>query len=130
MAQFIILQGVVDNGAKRSPLVPRHTAREIQFPRLSDTTIEVCVSLPNGQPVMVGSNLTFAARLDGCSGPTLTKAGTFSEGRGTLQIASQDTRVFCAGRLLYDVWLTVDAKKYQVVETGVLRLTPNIAANP
>jgi hypothetical protein len=130
VAQFIRLQGVVDNGAKRSPLVPRHTAREIQFPRLGDTTVEVCVSLPNGQPVMVGSNLTFAARVDACSGPALTKTGTFSEGKGTIQIASQETRAFCAGRLLYDVWLTVDGKKYQVVETSILRLAPNVVANP
>jgi len=130
-SQFIRLQGVVANGAKFSPLVDPHTAREIQFPRLSDTTIEVCVVYPTAQAVTTGSapTLTIAA-----PGPTpmamLRKIGTFSSGKATFVIDSSDTQRFCAGRLVFDVWLTVGSRKYQIVAPGTVRLTPNVTIAP
>jgi len=130
MAQFIRLQGVADNGAVYSPLVPKNTAREIQFPRLGDVTIEVCAVYPNGAPVMTGTDLLFAMRTSDCQGPALTKTGSFSEGKGTVQISSSDTRAFCSGRLMFDCWLTVAGKKYQIVAAGIVRLAPNVVANP
>lgn len=134
MAQVIKLVGVIDDGTPRHPEIPRNTAREIQFPRLADVRIELDIFNNAGARVSGGTALkmTIQARTTpGAPGPTLEKAGTIVDpGTGTITIAGADTVMFQPSRLYFDVWLTVNAMKYQIVRAGIVRLEPNITLAP
>lgn len=131
MSQHINLHGVVDTGGCFAPTVPKDTAKEIAFPRLADVTIEVCVTYPSGQPVMEGQDLKLGIRPPSCADSgSLQKNGTFSKGRGVFTLTQADTAKFCSGRFIYDVWLTVAGKAYQIVAVSPVRILPNVVANP
>ena len=134
MAQVIKLVGVVDDGSPLSPLVPRNTAREIQFPRLADVRIEL--DIVNNANVRVSGatdlKMTMQARLvPGAPGPTLELGGVIVDpGAGSITVAGADTQMFASMRLFYDIWLTWQGSKYQIVRTGIVRLEPNITLAP
>lgn len=128
MAQRIRLVGVVDNGTCYSPRVSPKTEHEISFPRLSDVTIEVRPLYPAGNKVLAGTGLTLGIRSRDDSRVKLTKTGTFANGVGRFELTPADSAKFCAGRLVYDIWLTVDGVRYQIVAPSFLKLTPNVAS--
>lgn len=131
MAQHIVLQGVVDNGGCFHPLVLRDTRREIAFPRMADVIIEVCVTYPSGQPVMEGEDLKLGVRSPSCvASGTLQKIGVFAKGKGVFTLSGVDTAQFCPGRYIYDIWLTVAGKAYQIVGISPLVIQANVVANP
>ena len=131
MPNIIRAQGVVDNGSKYAPNVPKNTSREVKVARLADVRFDICVVFPNGSPVLVADKFTLGVRDPSfCSGPALEKTGVFSAGLATVSVSGLELSRFCSGRLAWDAWLTIDSEHYQVVALSVLRLLPNVATNP
>lgn len=130
MSAFIRLTGVVEDSDCYNPNVPRNTAKEIAFTRLSDTLIQVAVVHPAGNKVMGGTEAVLTMKSLGDKATELKKTGSVVGNVITFNVAGADTRRFCAGRLAYDVWLTLGGKKYQVIRTAPVRLQDNVTAQP
>ena len=137
--QFIRLIGVLDDGTDIRPRVPRHSAKTIQLPLLSDVTIEVEVVNNQGVAVELSTSsptfnswLTIVQNPDSCeqaSGKVdfqlaSTTVKLLTRNIIVFAITKSALRRFPAGRYFYDVSLDFSSVKYQIVRISGLHLEP------
>lgn len=136
--QFVRLIGVLDDGTDLRPRVPANTAKTIQFPLLSDITIEVevvnnqgvAIDLSSSTPAAFNSWFSIVQQPDSCAqasgvidfqlASTTVKAKT----RNVIQfvLAATALRKFPAGRYFYNVALLFSGAQYQIVRISGLHL--------
>lgn len=136
----IRLTGVLDDGTNFEPGVPTNTARRIQF--AVGESVTLIVSLINNAGIPVPSTdptgrivFSMDQRLTpGFSVPMLTKTATLQAGTPAdyqILIVPNDTRLFEAGRWLYDIWfepVVPVVTREQVVRLSDLLLSPTMVA--
>ena len=138
--QIIRLVGVFEDGSDLKPRVPGNTAKTIQFPLLTDVTIQVEVVNPAGVAVDLSSFTSWTSWFtvvmspDSCEQAAgqndyqLQSAVVVAETRNVISFVIPRTalRRFPAGQYFYDVSLetTVGAviTKYQIVRISGLAL--------
>jgi hypothetical protein len=140
MHQTVILTGVLDDGTRLDPEVPRNTATTITLTQFGSALIIVDVVYNSGAPVDISKMTGWAAKfsvnrnIDPCvKFPDVHKLGVLVSGssvKSRLQftLVPEDTRNLALGRYFFDVWLEVPgAQRWQIVRVGTLLLAPGLA---
>lgn len=139
MSQVIRLVGVFDDGSARREPVPVNSAKTIQFPQGLDVTLEVEVVTNAGVPVRLADSSpafssTFRVMKDpaACAGlqgrVDYQLAGTLKAGTVNVVQFAVPAQAFNAlnrwqaGRYFYDVGLTYNSRKYEVVRISGFHL--------
>jgi hypothetical protein len=135
--QTVLLTGVLDDGNEIQPRVPLDTAKTIQLPLLSPITIEVSVVYNTGIPVDLAAsspvwNSWFTVVKNPCSCEQASGVVDYQLASTTRKTHTRSTIVFAipstaflrfpAGRYFYDVSLSFDGVKYQIVRISGLHL--------
>jgi hypothetical protein len=135
--QRIFLTGVVDDGTRQHPRVPRDTAKTIQIPLMTDVVVEVEVVNNAGVAVDLRGASAWSAYFTVVRQPNscAQAAGQhdFQLRSTTLAEQTRNVVVFAltrfslqrlpAGRYFYDVSLDLDGIRYQVVRISGLHLS-------
>ncbi len=141
MFQHIYLTGVMDDGTKRLPRVPLNSAKSIAIPLGSDVVIEVAVVDNAGVPVELATssptwtawfsvvrNPDSCAQANGKVDYQLVAGGIKAETRNVVVFTIPKTalRKFPSGRYFYDVSLSFNGSRYQVVRISGLFLEASL----
>jgi hypothetical protein len=135
MVQVIKLTGVVDDGSARHPLVPANSARSIQFPKHSDVSVLVEVVTNANVPVdllsgswsahfSVASHPGGPSRPNACL-PLQVSSTALRSGSSNVILFTLNRALFRnldPGRYYYDISLTYDGEKHQIVRVSGLHL--------
>lgn len=129
---ILTLIGVVSDGSPRDlALVPSDTRRTVQM--IVGATVQVVLSVfyPSGAPLdLTGYTTTLTLKRGPCAGPQLVKTMAPQAGSATnvvqATVASTDTAGWCAGRYIWDIWISKVGQRDNVVPLGAWIMQPTV----
>ena len=139
MAQKFVLTGIVDDGSELDPLMPRDTATTISVPKAADVQIDVAPFYPSGEYVdfaTIDANwsakMVIANVIRGTPQEPITIDAISATGDNgavlRFLIKPLDTQFLPLQRYLFDVWLLMSSKRYQIIRLSSMRLAPGMLA--
>lgn len=139
MSQKFTLIGIVDDGSDLDPSMPRSTATTLAIPKGADVQIDVEPFYNSGDPVPFASldpnwksTLVIADLHRGMPRDPIQVQGlaATNENGAVIRFALKptDTQFLILPRYLFDIWLTLNSVRYQIVALSGLRLEAGLLA--
>lgn len=132
---MINLAGILQSGIPLRPLVALSVAQTINLPQGTDASIAIRITTPDGSLVDLSdihTKVQLTVRRQGFPHdyPRIVKTATITANTATVSIAPSDTRDMYPGRYFYDVWLTKDGLRDEVIPMSTFQILQAVGAPP
>lgn len=132
---IISLAGILQSGIPLRAMVATSAAQTINLPQGTNASITIRITTPDGSLVDlsdVHTKVQLAVRRQGFpyDYPRIDKTATIAANMATITIIPADTRDMYPGRYFYDVWLTKDGLRDEVVPMSTFQILPAVGAPP